>query len=465
MGETFLWWLAIQVLGLAALPIAAVLMRGVPDRGYTAAKALGLLLVTWLAFTISMAGAVPFGRALLFACLLLVAALSAWLLLRDNKALLWELRAQFRTRSFLRHLIAAEVLFALLFAVWAWLRAYNPEILDQEKFMDYGILNSILRTGSVPPPDMWLTGFSLNYYYFGYILMAAMSSLSGVAASLSFNIANAFLFAMTGLGGYGVVYNLIVGTLLRRAGRTATAPAPTPPPPAPAPSRPSGRRGSKPAPPANNPLPTRQARFQQLAFAGAAPGTYSTVVEEEVAAAPIPARRSRAAQPEEWRGVGPVEAGEGSDDPTRRLPLYLSPILYGVLAALMIVAMGNLAVPFGKKDAPGGTANANGWRFCFFCEKQGYGYWWDPSRIIMDYRTVQQPDGTLLKSAVEPDTINEFPAFSFVLADMHPHIMGLPFVLLAVSVAYALGRRRAARSNRWARSTPSTPGTILHTCS
>ncbi|HEY0069501.1 MAG TPA: DUF2298 domain-containing protein, partial [Chloroflexia bacterium] len=315
MGETFLWWLTIQVLGLVALPIGAVLMRGVPDRGYTAAKPLGLLLVTWLAFMVAITGVVPFGRALLFVCLLLVAALSVWLLLRDGKALLRELQAQFRTPSFVRHLVAAETLFAILFAFWAVMRAYNPEIIDQEKFMDFGILNSTLRSGTLPPPDMWFAGQSLNYYYFGYILMAAMSSLSGVAPGVSFNLANVFLFATTGLVTYGVVYNLIVGTILRRAGRTAPVVAPPPPPPAP--SRAGGRRSNKPAPPPKTPLPTRQVHTQLFALASAAAGTYSTVMDEDVAAAPVSPRRGRASTrqaevPVAWL----VDAGEGRDDPT-----------------------------------------------------------------------------------------------------------------------------------------------------
>lgn len=39
--------------------------------------------------------------------------------------------------------------------------------------------------------------------------------------------------------------------------------------------------------------------------------------------------------------------------------------------------------------------------------------WWTPSRVI-------------------PDTINEFPFFSFLLGDMHPHMLSLPLVMLAL---------------------------------
>ena len=34
-------------------------------------------------------------------------------------------------------------------------------------------------------------------------------------------------------------------------------------------------------------------------------------------------------------------------------------------------------------------------------------------------------------------TINEFPAFSFLLGDLHPHVLALPFTLLALQVAFS----------------------------
>ena len=54
--------------------------------------------------------------------------------------------------------------------------------------------------------------------------------------------------------------------------------------------------------------------------------------------------------------------------------------------------------------------------------------YWDPTRVI-------------------PFTINEFPYFSFLFADLHPHMIGIPFTILFLALAYnvvAGGRRTGA---------------------
>jgi len=60
-------------------------------------------------------------------------------------------------------------------------------------------------------------------------------------------------------------------------------------------------------------------------------------------------------------------------------------------------------------------------------------WWWQASRTLQD----RTPWGDVL------EMIDEFPAFSFLLGDMHPHLLALPFVLLAVVLA--LNITRAAR--------------------
>jgi len=62
-------------------------------------------------------------------------------------------------------------------------------------------------------------------------------------------------------------------------------------------------------------------------------------------------------------------------------------------------------------------------------------WWWQASRVLQDYT----PWGA------EQHVIDEFPVFSFTLGDMHPHVLTLPFVLLAIALALNLYLR--ARSN------------------
>jgi YYY domain-containing protein len=55
-------------------------------------------------------------------------------------------------------------------------------------------------------------------------------------------------------------------------------------------------------------------------------------------------------------------------------------------------------------------------------------WWWRGSRVLTDYTLTGQ----------EQEVIDEFPFFSFLLGDVHPHVLALPFVLLVVALALNL---------------------------
>jgi YYY domain-containing protein len=57
-----------------------------------------------------------------------------------------------------------------------------------------------------------------------------------------------------------------------------------------------------------------------------------------------------------------------------------------------------------------------------------YLWWWRASRVIQDY----DMQGNHL------EVIDEFPFFSFLLGDLHPHVLAIPFSLLAIAVALNL---------------------------
>src|SRR5260221_4459405 len=102
MGDAIVWWIALQLLGLAAVPIAAVLLRALPDWGYTLSKPLGLMLAGWLAYTVAMLKIAQFDRLLMTICLLVMATFSIFLLLRNGPALYYDFRDHFTKPSTLR---------------------------------------------------------------------------------------------------------------------------------------------------------------------------------------------------------------------------------------------------------------------------------------------------------------------------------------------------------------------------
>lgn len=59
-------------------------------------------------------------------------------------------------------------------------------------------------------------------------------------------------------------------------------------------------------------------------------------------------------------------------------------------------------------------------------------WWWQASRVVQDI------DLTGAVSGLSP--IDEFPAFSFVLGDLHPHVLVMPFVMLAIGLAFNVFR-------------------------
>jgi len=117
----------------------------------------------------------------------------------------------------------------------------------------------------------------------------------------------------------------------------------------------------------------------------------------------------------------------------------------GLLTAAMLALMGNLGGVLGLlKCADALPTTFWAWldvretaARSYACDglipREFYGWWWDWSRVVKD----TTPDGRY------QETITEFPIFSFVLGDNHPHVMSLPLAMLALSLAFAALRAGA----------------------
>ncbi len=358
--QIFSWWLLIQVLGLIALPLTYRLFKWLPGRGYAFAKPVGLLLTSYILWLGTSLGYLrnTVGGALM--AMALTAGVSlAWYAGRRAR----EREAEPSLLTFLREhgrlILTVEILFTVGFLAWAGLRAYAPDKIMSsggEKFMEIAFLNAILQSPTFPPHDPWLSGFAISYYYFGYVMMALMTRLSGALPGVGFELYDALTFALTLTGAFGVVHSLVAG---------------------------------------------------------------------------------------------------GSDEGQARR--------YGLLGALFVAAMGNLEGLLEAFYARGLLPNAF-WRWIDIPDLMEAGqvtgswypgggwWWWRASRVIRDRNLMGDPMGL--------NPIDEFPFFSFLLGDNHPHVLALPFVLVAVGLAFNLLQReiRGAADCESAASTSEKAG-------
>ena len=339
--DVFVWWLISTLLGALALPIAWRIFGRLKDRGYGFARALGLILggyIYWMGATLrifqpSLGGAVLAVLALL--------ALSAWVGRDTIREVLDWLKEHRST------VLIMEILFLLAFLGWAFVRANNPEITHTEKPMELAFLNAILHSDSFPPRDPWLSGYAISYYYFGYILLAFLTRLTGVVSGVAFNLGNSLWFALVALGTYSLAFNFLAQRTKGRVKRFSPLLAPLF-------VLISGNLGGI--------LEVLHSRY-----------IFWRTNAEGLWASPF------------WTWIGLADL---------EMPPYLDP----------------------------------SWM------PDRHLWWWRSSRVIRELDLNGIPLGL--------QTIDEFPFFSFLLADNHPHLLAMPFVLMVIAFAFQVYLQR-----------------------
>ncbi len=352
MTAFFIWYIILTLLGWLTFPLIYTLFPALADRGYTLARAAGLLIwgyVFWLLASLGVAQNDKGG--ILFALVILI-----------GLSIFSGLNRQSEIVNFLQSnkslIITTEILFFIAFAFLAFVRSANSDLTGTERPMELAFINGILRSPTFPPQDPWLSGYAISYYYFGYVMTAMLASISGINGSAAHNLMTALVFALGAIGSYGILYNLL--------------------------SR-------------------------------ADDGKQTTDSDEEPSASRL------------LPSVSALLA-----------PFFLLLVSnFGTL--LEIMHQGGL---FWVKDPKTGEYSSRFWIWMDMRELSQppaipfhwipldrYLWWWRSSRIIQDYDMLGKWTG---------DVIDEFPFFSFLLGDLHPHVLAIPFSLLAISVALNL---------------------------
>jgi len=199
------WLLALEFLGLLGFPIAFHLFRNLKDRGYAFAKPLAILLLSYALWVLGYSQVIPNGRSTVVLLIMLLGILSGWLYYRSWSSMISYFKTSWSS------ILAAEAVFLIVFALWGLLRALEPGINHTEQPMDFAFLNSIIRSSKFPPNDPWLSGSGISYYYFGYLMFAFVTMLTGVASSIAFNLALVSIGALAAAGAFSVVSNITSG--------------------------------------------------------------------------------------------------------------------------------------------------------------------------------------------------------------------------------------------------------------
>ncbi len=137
----------------------------------------------------------------------------------------------------------------------------------------------------------------------------------------------------------------------------------------------------------------------------------------------------------------------------------LGPIAAGVTGVVLLLFIGNLVGVLEFFHA-NGQGDPDFWKRVSIegLDGTGAGVAWYPNEFwwwFRDTRVINSfaESGAFAGSGVD-FTITEFPFFSFLLGDMHPHVMSIPFVILAIGLAFNALRSPEPLDLHWLRRRP-----------
>lgn len=194
------WWAVLFGIGIIFLPTTSLFFSKFGDFGYIFSKTLGIIVISYTIYLLSFLHVVPFSTTSIFLVLWLYFLINVIVLKKQNlKKLLFQKKKIF---------LVQEFIFLSAILIWSYVRAFQPDINGLEKFMDFGFVNSILRSSYSPPIDMWFPPEPINYYYFGHFFTAVLTKISFLPSYITYNLMIATLFAFCFLESFIIGFHI-----------------------------------------------------------------------------------------------------------------------------------------------------------------------------------------------------------------------------------------------------------------
>ena len=306
------WYLLALVLGVAAMPLTGRLFRRFQDRGWMFSKVTAIAVSGFLTWFLVAVKIIKFTTGTCIVVTLVCAAASLILYCREQKA-------GFECIPFahLDLVYVEELLFFAVFLLWTYFAGFHPAAYGTEKFMDYGFMEAMMRSKTLPATDLWYSQGKINYYYGGQYFAVFLTKLSGAKVELTYNLMRTFVAGLAFAMPFSLVHQMVTDRL--------------------------GKTGSR------------------------------------------------------WKKALPSVTG------------ILAGISVSIAGNMHYVVYGQI-IPFIRK----------------LKGEEVSSYWFPDATRYIGFN----PD-------VEDKTIHEFPCYSFVLGDLHAHVVDIMFVLLLLGLLYA----------------------------
>ena len=306
------WYLLALVLGAVAMSLTGRLFRRFQDRGWMFSKVTAIAVSGFLTWFLVAVKIIKFTTMTCIVVTLVCAAASLILYCREQKA-------GFECIPFahLDLVYAEELLFFAAFLLWTYFAGFHPAAYGTEKFMDYGFMEAMMRSKTLPATDLWYSQGKINYYYGGQYFAVFLTKLSGAKVELTYNLMRTFVAGLAFAMPFSLVHQMVTDRL--------------------------GKTGSR------------------------------------------------------WKKALPSVTG------------ILAGISVSIAGNMHYVVYGQI-IPFIRK----------------LKGEEVSSYWFPDATRYIGFN----PD-------VEDKTIHEFPCYSFVLGDLHAHVVDIMFVLLLLGLLYA----------------------------
>lgn len=310
------WWLLAALMGMIAMPVTGRLFAGFDDKGWMFSKVLAIAVTGFLTWFLVCVKLVPFTTTV---CVIVSVICAFGCLLLFNQQTKKNIDCFPTGHASL--IFWEEILFIAAFLLWTYLAGFRPAAYGTEKFMDYGFMEAMMRSTTLPPKDIWYSQGNINYYYGGQYFAVFLTKLSGSTVEMTYNLMRTFVAGLAFAMPFSLVYQM---TKDRMFGRL------------------SGKR-------------------------------------------------------------------------------VCIPALSGILSGISVSIAGNMHYVIYSKLIP--------WFYKLRGESYIDNYWFPDATRYIGFN----PD-------VPDKTIHEFPCYSFVLGDLHAHVVNIMFVLLVVGLLYAWTR-------------------------